>query len=172
MSKRDLKKYVKELKKAALEEQIIELYDKFKEVKTYYDFIFNPKENKLLDDATFKIRKEYFPVSSRKAKMRRSTAQKLVKHYKQLGVDPQVICEIMVFNIEIAQEYRANKFISSESFYKSMLKSYNEAIIYIERSGLTKSYTERLKAIAEKAVKQDWINKWEFEDAAQTIFSI
>ena len=172
MSKRDLKKYVKELKRSDLEEQIIELYDKFKEVKTYYDFIFNPKENKLLDDAIFKIRKEYFPVSSRKAKMRRSTAQKLIKHYKQLGVDAQVICEIMVSNIEIAQKYRANKFISAESFYKSILKSYEESLVYIERNGLTKTYLERLKEIAKSAEKQDWINKWDFEDAAQTIYSI
>ena len=40
MSKRDLKKYVSELSKEQLEEQIIDLYDKFKDVNTYYNFVF------------------------------------------------------------------------------------------------------------------------------------
>ena len=47
MSKRDLKKYLGELNKEQLEEQIIELYEKFSPVKTYYDFVFNPKEDRL-----------------------------------------------------------------------------------------------------------------------------
>jgi hypothetical protein len=45
MSKRDLKKFVSELTKTQLEEQVIELYEKFKDVKVYYDFVFNPNKN-------------------------------------------------------------------------------------------------------------------------------
>ena len=164
MSKRNLKKYLKELPKEELEEQVMELYNTFKEVKTYYNFVFNPKEEKLLDDALFKIKKEYFPVSSRKPKMRRSVAQKLIKHYLQLGVDINIIAEIMVYNVEIAQQYRANKYISAESFYKSMLKSFEEAIVFVDRNGLEPNFNERLTQIKQNAINQDWINKWDFED--------
>ena len=45
MSKRDLKKYLQELPKEELEIQILELYHKFKDVSTYYNFVFNPNEN-------------------------------------------------------------------------------------------------------------------------------
>ncbi len=38
MSKRELKKYLHELPKDQLEEQILDLYAKFKNVKTYFDF--------------------------------------------------------------------------------------------------------------------------------------
>ena len=55
MSKRNLKKYLKDLKKAQLEAQILDLYERFKEVKVYYDFAFNPKEEKLLEESKFKI---------------------------------------------------------------------------------------------------------------------
>ena len=55
MSKRDLKKYLNELNKEQLEVQIIELYDKFSNVKVYYDFVFNPNEEKLVREAKFKI---------------------------------------------------------------------------------------------------------------------
>ena len=40
MSKRNLKVYLADLTKKQLQEQIIELYEKFGNVKTYYDFVF------------------------------------------------------------------------------------------------------------------------------------
>lgn len=62
MSKRDLKKYLQELDKSQLEEQIIELYEKFSPIKVYYDFVFNPKEDTLLKECKIKISNEYFPA--------------------------------------------------------------------------------------------------------------
>ena len=59
MSKRDLKKYLDELSKDQMQEQILDLYTRFKEVKVYYDFAFNPKEDKLLEEAKVKVAKEY-----------------------------------------------------------------------------------------------------------------
>ena len=47
MSKTALKKYLAGLKKKDLELQILDLYGRFPVVKTYYDFVFNPKEEKL-----------------------------------------------------------------------------------------------------------------------------
>ena len=103
MSKRDLKKYLTELNKSQLEEQVIELYDKFKDVKVYYDFVFNPNENNLIKDAKLKISNEYFPIRGKRPKMRRSVAQKFIKHYIALGVDSFIIADIMLYNLEIAQ---------------------------------------------------------------------
>ena len=62
MSKRDLKKYLSELNKSQLEEQLIELYDKFKDVKVYYNFVFNPNEHNLVKEDKLKISNEYFPI--------------------------------------------------------------------------------------------------------------
>ena len=124
MSKRDLKKYVSELNKEQLEEQIIDLYEKFQPVKVYYDFVFNPKEESLLQDSKLKISNEYFPIKKlgrrSKPKMRRSVAQKLIKHFVVLGVDPFVIADVMLYNIEIAQAYSSDNPIKQELFFKSM----------------------------------------------------
>ena len=120
MSKRDLKKFVSELTKTQLEEQVIELYEKFKDVKVYYDFVFDPKENDLVKEAKLKISNEYFPVRGKKPKMRRSVAQKFIKHYISLGVDAFIIADIMLYNIEIAQTLSAEKQINQEAFYKSI----------------------------------------------------
>ena len=116
MSKRALKKYLNDLDKDQLEEQIMDLYDRFKEVKTYYNFAFNPNEEKLMEDAKFKISKEYFPLSRRRPKMRRSIAQKLIKNFITLGVDSVLIGDLMLYNIEIALIYSRDHTIRQVSF--------------------------------------------------------
>lgn len=163
MSKRDLKNYLKELKKAQLEEQILDLYTRFKDVKLYYDFAFNPNEKKLLDECKFRISKEYFPPNGRKAKKRRSIAQKFIKQYKQLGVHPELIIDIMLYNIEIAQTYTLEYPINQDSFYISMLKSFQDALNYIHEHGLRSQYNKRIKGITEEAWNQNWFNRNAFE---------
>lgn len=163
MSKRALKKYLSELDKEQLEDQIIELYDKFKEVKAYYNFAFNPKEDFLLEEARFRISKEYFPISSRKPKKRRSVAQKLIKQFMTLGVSPQIIVDVMLYNIEIAQTYNRDHPINQETFYRSMYNSFEEALGYISQNGVEEEFFPRLEAILSEAENQNWVNVYAFE---------
>lgn len=162
MSKRDLKKYLNELNKEQLEEQLIELYDKFKEVKVYYDFVFNPKENDLVKEAKLKISAEYFPVRGKWPKMRRSTAQKFIKHFITLGVDPFVIADVMLYNIEIAQSYSAKKRIKYDSFYKSMLNSFEQAVGFMMEKGILYEFKGRVVVIQKETEAQKWPNLYEF----------
>ncbi len=164
MSKRALKSYLGELTKKQLQEQVLDLYTRFKPVKTYYNFVFNPKEEKLLDDAKFKISKEYFPVNTRKPKTRRSVAHKIIKHYIQLGVDAFVIADVMLFNIEIAQKFTARKLIKQDSFYSSMLKSLNEVVDYTEEHGIQSDFGERFLNIVKATEEQKWVNSEGFRN--------
>lgn len=166
MSKRDLKKYLTELNKQQLEEQIIELYEKFPVVKTYYDFVFNPKEDILLRECKIKISNEYFPQKtsgkSRKPKMRRSVAQKYIKHFILLGVDPFIIGDVMLYAIEIAQTFSAERYVKQESFYKSMFISFNQAIKFMISNGILEEFKSRIIIISDEASQQNWFNKEEF----------
>ncbi len=163
MSKRDLKKYIHGLSKDQLEDQILELYSRFKEVKVYYDFAFNPREDKLMEAAKFKISKEYFPVTKRKAKLRRSVAQKLIKHFILLGVDANLLADLMLYSVEIAQTYTANKPIKQVSFYPSMLKSFEQAFDYVHNHGLKMQFIDRMEKIVDEAENQNWINYQAFD---------
>lgn len=169
MSKRDLKKYLAELNKEQLEEQIIELYEKFSPVKVFYDFVFNPKEDKLLQESKTKISHEYFPVKKPnakwkpKAKMRRSVAQKYIKHFILLGVDPFVTADVMFYNIEIAQTYSSGNFIKQELFYKSMLNSFEQAVNFVISNGILNEFKARIIAIGKETIQQKWKNKYDFE---------
>lgn len=166
MSKRDLKKYLSELNKEQLEEQIIELYDKFSPVKVYYDFVFNPKEETLLQECKLKISNEYFPQKTsakrKKPKMRRSVAQKYIKHFILLGVDPFVIADVMLYNIEIAQTFSSEHIIKQELFFKSMLNSFEQAVIFMIANGILTDFKKRIIAIHNEAFLQKWKNEPEF----------
>lgn len=162
MSKRDLKKYLHELTKEQLEEQLIELYDKFSDVKVYYNFAFNPNENKLVQEAKFKISNEYFPVKSKKAKMRRSVAQKFIKHFISLGVDAFIIADVMLYNIEIAQAFSSEKVIKQELFFKSMLTSFQQAISFLIENGILTEFQSRVVVIKDETINQNWMNAYEF----------
>ena len=165
MSKRALKAYLDDLTKKQLQEQVLDLYTRFKPVKTYYNFVFNPKEEKLLEEAKFKIGKEYFPVNTRKPKTRRSVAQKIIKHYIQLGVDAFVIADVMFYNIEIAQQYTSEKYIKQDAFYVSMFKSFNEGLAFVKSHGIEQDFKTRIAKIVAIAEEQDWMNAIGFEDA-------
>lgn len=167
MSKRDLKKYLAELNKEQLEEQLIDLYEKFVSVKTYYDFVFNPKEESILKDAKLKISNEYFPIkkSGRKnrPKMRRSVAQKIIKHFVVLGVDPFVIADVMLYNIEIAQTYSAENTIKQELFFKSMFNSFEQAVQFVVSNGIYGDFKSRILNINKETSNQKWENILEFD---------
>ncbi|WNM18152.1 DUF6155 family protein [Flavobacterium capsici] len=163
MSKRNLKNYLSELTKKQLQEQIMELYEKFGNVKIYYDFAFNPNEDKLSKEARVKISNEFFPVTRRKPKMRRSVAQKIIKHFIELGVDSFVIADIMLFSIEIAQSFTAEKPIKQEAFYKSMFNTFKQAIEFVVEKGIYYDFKERIKAIEIEVSEQNWMNEFEFK---------
>jgi hypothetical protein len=169
MSKRDLKKYLDILNKEQLEEQIIDLYSKFNDVKVYYNFVFNPNEDKLFREAKLKISNEYFPVRGKKAKLRRSIAQKIIKHFMTLGVDAFIIADVMLYNIEIAQTYSSEKYIKQELFYKSMLNSFEQCIQFMIEKNILNDFKSRVGVIANKTREQNWINHYEFNTIVERL---
>ena len=150
--------------KDALEEQVIDLYERIAQVKTYYDFVFNPKEEKLIHEAKIKISNEYFPTRRKKPRKRRSIAQNYIKQFKTLGVDPKLLADIMLYTIEIAQTFTASYPIKQDSFYKSMYNSFQDALQFIAYHHLLEDLSNRIEGILDQVESQDWINAHSFEE--------
>ncbi|APG59603.1 DUF6155 family protein [Christiangramia salexigens] len=163
MSKRAFKKYIKSLEKEDLEEQIMDLYNRFEDVKVFYNFVFNPNEEKLVNEAKFKISKEYFPPNKRKAKARRSVAHKYIKHFKKLEMEPHSLADLMFYNVEIAQTFSADKDNITEAFEKSIFKSQEQAVNYVIEQGILPEFLNRIQKINAEAVSQNWSNSYLFE---------
>ncbi len=168
MSKRALKKYLSDMDKDALEEQVLDLYERIAQVKTFYDFVFNPKEEKLAQEAKLKISNEYFPIKRKKARKRRSVAQNYIKQFKLLGLDPKLLADVMLYNIEIAQTYTASYPNNQDSFYKSMYNSFKDAMQFIAYYHLLEGLSARIEGILHQVESQNWINADSFEELMES----
>ena len=168
MSKRALKKYLTTLKKEEIAEQLIDLYERFPAVKQYYDFVFNPKEDKMVQEAKIKISNEYFPIKRKRPRARRSTAQKYIKQFLKLGMDPHLVGDVMLYNLEIAQSFSSEKNVP-ESFYKSMLNSFREALHHISVNGLLPEFKDRIVTVYQHVEDHNWMYREDFSRALDII---
>ncbi len=168
MSKRALRKYVAELNREALAEQLLDLYERFPEVKTYYDFVFNPREDALLRDAKIRISKEYAPRGKRKPKARRSVAQKYIRQFRVLGVDPALLADLMAFNLETASRFERTR-RCPDAFYRSMYNSCREWAQFLVLNGLWQESAGRFEAFLGLVRKGAWPNRDQFEALAEQL---
>ncbi len=155
MSKRQLKKYLNDLPKNELEEQMLDLYQRFPVVKQYYDFVFNPKEEKLIQEAKTKISNEYFPIRRKRPKARRSVAQKFIKHFVKLGMEAHLVADLMLYNLEIAQTFSTNRNLP-DSFFKSMLNSFEEVVHFVSVEGVLPEFQKRILTVYGFAQTEEW----------------
>ena len=120
-----------------------------------------------MQECKLKISNEYFPIKKlgkrSKPKLRRSVAQKFIKHFITLGVDPFVIADVMLYNIEIAQTYSSENPVKQELFYKSMFNSFEQATDFIISNGIYSEFKSRIIAIHQETLNQKWNNEYDFE---------
>lgn len=154
MSKRAFKKYLAELPKEALEDQLLDLYERFTPVKTYYDFAFNPKEDQLLNEAKARIRNEYFPLKRKRPRARRSVAQKFIRHFQTLGMEPSLIADLMLFNLETGLDFEERRKVP-QAFYKSMFNSFREALEFILYNQIREELP-RIQKIRDLILERSW----------------
>lgn len=161
MSKRALKKFIADAPKKELENQILDLYERFPDVKKFYNFIFNPREERMVMDAKARIHNEYFPVKRKKPRARRSVAHRYIKQFKTLEMDPNWVTELMLFNLETAQEFEKTRRVP-DSFYKSMCNSFDELVTYVISNQLVPQYMTRIQCIYRKVQELEWTNEGDF----------
>lgn len=166
MSKKLLQKHLVELQKEHLEIMVLDLYDKFPEVKTYFNFVFNPNENKLLEQARVKVANEFFPLKRKRPKARRSVAQKYIKHFKTLGMSPELIAEFMWYNIGLMHTFCEEK-PQRLPFFKSFCNFYKEALQFASYHQIIPIYKTQILAVY--TASKDWENAYDFEMSLQTI---
>jgi hypothetical protein len=94
--------------------------------------------------------------------MRRSVAQKYIKHFIVLGVDPFIIADVMLYNIEIAQTFSSGHAIKQDLFYKSMFNSFEQAVIFMIANGILNEFKTRIIGIHNETISEKWKNEAEF----------
>lgn len=171
MSKRALKKYISEMPREPLEDLVTLLYDKFKPVKVYFDFVFAPQTQKMVDAAKVKIEAEYFPKTLKRAKLRRTVAKNFIKHFISLEMAPEKIIELMFFNIQLQLKYSRKRYIRHENFYKGTYANFVQLIKFSIQHGFYADNQREIAQIIQDVEIQNWPNAANFADIHTELLS-
>lgn len=146
MSKPALKKELQKLSKEQLVEQILDLYDKNKAVKEFYNFYLNPrKEQDLAEKYKKIIQKEFGVINPERAGLKYSVAKRAIADFKGLSPSPEALADVMLTLPEAACEFTYDYGDMTESFYNGAVNNYIAALQYISTNGLLEKFKLRAK---------------------------
>jgi hypothetical protein len=146
MSKPKLKKELQKLTKEQLIEQILDLYDKNKAVKEFYNFYLNPKNEKELAEKYKKqIRKEFNVENPMRSTEKFSVAKRAITDFKGLQPSPEALADVMLYLPESACELTYCYGDFSEQFYDSAYNNYRAALEFIAKNNLQDVFKRRAK---------------------------
>ncbi len=146
MSKPALKKELQKLSKEQLVEQILDLYDKNKAVKEFYNFYLNPrKEQDLAEKYKKIIQKEFGVINPERAGLKYSVAKRAIADFKGLSPSPEALADVMLTLPEAACEFTYDYGDMTESFYNGAVNNYIAALQYISANGLLDKFKLRAK---------------------------
>ena len=103
-SKRDLTKFLNDLSKEELIKEVEKLYQKFKEVKRYYDIDLGGDTTELVKQIKAKIENEYMPARGF-GKARSSFVKKLIDDFAKVSIYPSDLIDVILYRVEIAAEF-------------------------------------------------------------------
>lgn len=168
MSKSKLKKELNNLTKEQLVEQILDLYDKNKAVKEFYDFYLNPLNEKELAEKYKKlIVKEFDVARPEQSGLKYSVAKRAITDFRDLQPSPEMLADVMLTLPECACEFTYTYGDMEESFYNGAYNNFLAALKFMHKHNLLDDF--KLRAL--DCVKWASVCGYGFaDDMAQTFF--
>jgi hypothetical protein len=144
MSKTALKRQLQTLTREQLTEQILTLYDTYKQVREYYSHYLNPQgEKELMEKYRSVIVREFYPAANRIGDARFSVAKKAIADFKALHPSSEMLAELMVTLPEKACEYTRSYGDISIQFYTSAANNFEAALKFLKQEDLLYKFKSR-----------------------------
>ena len=167
MSKAKLKKELNNLSKENLVEQILDLYDKNKSVKEFYDFYLNPHNEKELVEKYKKIIiKEFNVERPERSGLKFSIAKRAISDFRDLQPSPEALADVMLTLPEYACEFTYTYGDMEDTFYNGAYNNFVTALKFIHKHDLL----ENFKLRAEQCVKWASVCGYGFADDIAEVF--
>lgn len=153
--KRELNKYLKELTKKELEDEIKKLYTKFKVVKNFYDMELSQDTTAILEQFKQKIQKEYLPARGFGRASNRES-KKVITEFKKICVFKRDLIDLILFRVKVMLDYTFTYGDIDEPFYNSMESSFEDACKLIKSEKLEQEYDGELRDFIQQASQFGW----------------
>jgi hypothetical protein len=154
-SKKDLTKFLNDLSKEELIKEFEKLYQKFKEVKTFYDIELSGDTTAIVNEVKKKIKNEYMPDRGF-GKARSSVVKKLIDDFEKVSIYPKDLVEVNLYRVEMAVEFTEEYGDIDEAFYTSAENAFERTLKLIEKHQLYSEFKLRCKEILHITRNYGW----------------
>ena len=168
-SKRDLTKYLNALSKEELIKEVEKLYQKFKEVKSFYDIELSGYTAAIVQKVKDKIKKEYMPDSGF-GKASSSEIKKVIIEFTKVSIYPRDLIDIILYRVEMAIEFTNAYGDIDIPFYNSAVNAFHKALELIQKEMLEEEFKVRCNEIVYSTRKIGWGFHIEIENAYDDYF--
>ena len=160
-SKKDLTKFLNDLSKEELIKEFEKLYQKFKEVKTYYDIDLGGDTTAIVNGVKKKIYNEYMPDRGF-GKARSSVVKNLIDDFAKVSIYPSDLIDVILYRVEIAAEFGMSYGYDNEAFYNSCDLAFEKALNLIIKNNLEDEFKERCRNLIIKTNEYGWFEQLEY----------
>jgi len=154
-TKKELTKYLKQATKKELEKEVKKLYDKFKDVKKYYEIEFTNDTTDIVNEFKEKIKKEYFP-SRGYGRGRNNVSRKVILDFKKIAIFQKDVIELLLYRTEVMLGFTNAYGDIDEAFYNSLTRSYDEACRLIQKEQLADDFKIYCKELIDASRNFGW----------------
>ena len=160
----DIKKELNKFDKNKLINIIADLYKRNKSVKEFFDFYVNPNEKELFEKYRDKVFEAFYPKRGYDFKLK--DGKKAISNFKKLGASAGLIADLMLFYVETGVNFTNDFGDIDENFYKSLGKTYVEALTLLQKENLLDQFQDR----ANKVIKDTEDIGWGFHDYLANVY--
>ena len=154
-TKRELAKFLKQSSKAELEKEVKKLYDKFSEVKNYYEISLTTDTTKTVKAYKNKIYKEYFKRNGAPGNGSSNASRKVITDFKKIATFPKDVIELLLYRVEVMLDFASYGDLN-EAFYNSLTRSFDEACQLIANERLEETFKNDCERLMNEAYSVGW----------------
>jgi len=169
MSKLTKKALLKHLDKSDKEDiirEVVILFDKFKNVKEFYQAELLNDNSPVLDTYKKKIAEAYAKLNP-KERTTNANLNKLITAFKKVKVYDRDLAELMLYRVECGVQAIKKNPKRTPTFYNCILTTFEDAIKLIVADGNVSEFQDRV----EKAMKASEAGKYQMRESMADIYN-
>ncbi|MEO6883847.1 MAG: DUF6155 family protein [Bacteroidia bacterium] len=169
LTKKALLKHLQKSDKEDIIQEIIRLFDRFKNVQEFYKAELSEDENPILEIYKKRITNAYSSAhpSERRTNM---NVNKLIRDFKKTTIYADDLTSLLLHRVACGIDAFSRDNKRSETFYKCIVSSFKEAIETINANENWNKYEQYLEQLIEKSASGKFAVSERLQDLYLTIF--
>jgi hypothetical protein len=166
LTKKTLLKHLNKSDKEDIIQEIVTLFDKFKNVKEFYQAELSDEVNPVLEKYKRKIAEAY-SKSNPKEKTTNANLNRAIKEFKKISIYDRELADLILYRVECGVSAIKKNNKRTPTFYNCILTSFKDALKLIVAGNSMDEFKPRIEKVLKNAVGA----KFNFEEELADVFN-